>query len=205
MVATARDDVRVSGAADARPLVLVHGFGCDQEMWRHVVPDLATDHRVVTFDLVGFGRSDVRAYDRERYGTLHGHAADVVALCRELELRDVVRVGHSVSAIIAVLAQQQAPELFGALVLIEDGFVSGPAAQQRWRRALRGVPVGWVGVRCDPAVAAERERARGDRSEGMARLQAESVHAGIAYDLEVDTSHRDPAEVADEVLRHWFG
>jgi sigma-B regulation protein RsbQ len=118
VVATARDGVRVTGAATARPMVLVHGFGCDQEMWRLVVPDLATDHRVVTFDLVGFGRSDVRAYDRERYGTLHGHAADVVALCRELELRDVVLVGHSVSAIIAVLAQQLAPELFGALVLI---------------------------------------------------------------------------------------
>ena len=92
----------------------------------------------------------------------------------------------------------------GAQVLIEDGFVSGPAAQERWRRALRRLPVGWVGVRCDPAVAAARERARGDRSEGMARLQAESVHVGIEYDLEVDTSQRAPADVADQVLRHWF-
>ena len=132
MVAIARDDVRVSGAASARPLVLVHGFGCDQEMWRHVVPDLATDHRVVTFDLVGFGSSDVRAYDRERYGTLRGHAADVVGVCRRLGLSDVVLVGHSVSAMTAVLAQQLAPDLITALVLIgpnpryvDDGDYSG--------------------------------------------------------------------------------
>ena len=133
MVASSRDDVRVTGAAGARPMVLVHGFGCDQSMWRHVVPDLATDHRVVTFDLVGFGSTDARAYDRERYGTLHGHAADVVAVCRRLGLSDVVLVGHSVSAIIAVLAQQQAPELFTALVLIgpnpryvdDDGYTGG--------------------------------------------------------------------------------
>jgi chloramphenicol 3-O phosphotransferase len=92
----------------------------------------------------------------------------------------------------------------GAQVLVEDGFVSGPAAQERWRRALQHVPVGWVGVRCDPGVAADRERMRGDRGEGMARLQAESVHVGIDYDLEVDTTAREPAEVADVVLQHWF-
>ena len=92
----------------------------------------------------------------------------------------------------------------GAQVLIEDGFVSGRAAQERWRRALHGLPVGWVGVRCDPEVAAAREQARGDRSGGMARLQAESVHVGIEYDLEVDTSERAPAEVAEQVVQHWF-
>ncbi len=92
----------------------------------------------------------------------------------------------------------------GAQVLVEDGFVSGPAAQERWRRALHGLPVGWVGVRCAPDVAAAREGARGDRGEGMARLQAESVHVGIEYDLEVDTSERAAAEVAEQIRQHWF-
>jgi chloramphenicol 3-O phosphotransferase len=92
----------------------------------------------------------------------------------------------------------------GAQILIEDNFVSGPTAQQRWRRALAGVPVGWVGVRCDPPTAERREQARGDRTSGMARQQAEVVHAGIDYDLEVDTSDHDPAALADQVLDHWF-
>lgn len=93
----------------------------------------------------------------------------------------------------------------GARLLIEDGFVSGPAAQQRWRAALSEVPVGWVGLRCDPAVAAQRERERGDRTTGMAEMQAIAVHLGIEYDLEVDTSHREPESLADEVVDHWFG
>lgn len=93
----------------------------------------------------------------------------------------------------------------GTSLLIEDGFVSGPAAQQRWRLALAGVSVGWVGVRCDPVEAARRERLRGDRATGMAEQQARAVHRGIAYDLEVDSTERSPAELAIEVLDHWFG
>jgi sigma-B regulation protein RsbQ len=118
VIVSTRNDLRVTGLADGRPIVFVHGFGCDQEMWRFLVPDFATDHKVVTFDLVGFGGSDVSAYDPERYGTLRGHADDLVQICRALELSDVVLVGHSVSAMIGVLAQQQAPELFGALVMV---------------------------------------------------------------------------------------
>ncbi|NEK57084.1 alpha/beta hydrolase [Geodermatophilus sabuli] len=99
-------------------MVFAHGFGCDQEMWRFVAPEFAVDHRVVLFDHVGSGQSDLSAYDPEKYGSLDGYAADVVEICRELDLRDVVFVGHSVSAMIGVLAVQQAPELFGALVMV---------------------------------------------------------------------------------------
>ncbi|WP_409332213.1 alpha/beta fold hydrolase [Trujillonella humicola] len=99
-------------------MVLAHGFGCDQAMWRHVVPDFERDHRVVLFDHVGAGGSDLSAYDPQRHGSLRGYAADVVEICRELGLTDVVLVGHSVSAMIGVLALRQAPELFGALVMI---------------------------------------------------------------------------------------
>ncbi len=108
----------VSGIPDARPIVFVHGFGCDQAMWRFVAPDFEVDHRVVLLDLVGAGRSDLTAYDPDKYGSLRGYATDIVEICRELDLTDVVLVGHSVSAMIGVLALQEAPELFGALVMI---------------------------------------------------------------------------------------
>jgi sigma-B regulation protein RsbQ len=113
-----RNCVHVSGVPDGRPVVFVHGFGCDQAMWRFVAPDFEVDHRVVLLDLVGSGNSDLSAYDAERYGSLQGYATDIVEVCRELRLTDVVLVGHSVSAMIGVLARQQAPELFGALVMI---------------------------------------------------------------------------------------
>jgi sigma-B regulation protein RsbQ len=114
----ARNCVRISGVTDGRPIVFVHGFGCDQAMWRFVAPDFEVDHRVVLLDLVGSGNSDLSAYDPDKYGSLWGYAADLVEICRELDLTDVVLVGHSVSAMIGVLAWQQAPELFGALVMV---------------------------------------------------------------------------------------
>jgi sigma-B regulation protein RsbQ len=149
----ARNRVRVSGVPDGQPIVFAHGFGCDQEMWRFVAPDFAVDHRVVVFDHVGAGRSDLSAYDPERYGSLRGYAADVVEILRALELTDVVFVGHSVSSMIGVLAVQQAPELFGALVMIgpspryvDDGdYVGGfdRAAIAGLLEALDGNHLGW--------------------------------------------------------------
>jgi sigma-B regulation protein RsbQ len=128
-----RNRVRVSGVPHGRPMVFAHGFGCDQEMWRFVVPDFEVDHRVVLFEHVGSGRSDLSAYDPRKYGSLAGYAADLVEICRELELTDVVLVGHSVSAMIGVLAEARAPELFGALVMVgpnpryvdDDGYTGG--------------------------------------------------------------------------------
>src|SRR3954462_3563394 len=113
-----RNRVRVAGVPAGRPMLFAHGFGCDQEMWRFVAPDFAVDHKVVLFDHVGSGKSDLSAYDPEKYGSLQGYADDVVEICRALELSDVVFVGHSVSSMIGVLAYQRAPELFGGLVLV---------------------------------------------------------------------------------------
>jgi sigma-B regulation protein RsbQ len=113
-----RNCVTVSGVLSGRPMVFAHGFGCDQAMWRFVAPDFEVDHRVVLFDHVGSGRSDLSAYDPAKYGSLRGYASDIVEICRALELTDVVLVGHSVSAMIGVLALQEAPELFGALVMV---------------------------------------------------------------------------------------
>ena len=113
-----RNRVRVSGVPDGRPMLFAHGFGCDQEMWRFIAPDFEVDHRVVLFDHVGSGRSDLSAYDPVKYGSLRGYADDVVEICRELGLTDVVFVGHSVSAMIGVLVAAQAPEVVGALVMV---------------------------------------------------------------------------------------
>ena len=114
----ARNAVRVSGVPGARPIVFVHGLGCDQSMWRLVVPSFEADHRVVLLDHAGHGASDVSDFSVERYAGLSGWAEDVVEVCRALDLRDAVLVGHSVSAMIGVLAVRRAPDVFGALVMI---------------------------------------------------------------------------------------
>ncbi|PRX91747.1 chloramphenicol 3-O phosphotransferase [Allonocardiopsis opalescens] len=79
----------------------------------------------------------------------------------------------------------------GAGIIVDDVFLGGSSTQRRWRQALDGLDVLWVGVRCDAAVAAGRELARGDRVPGMAALQAPVVHDGVRYDLEVDTTHTE--------------
>jgi sigma-B regulation protein RsbQ len=113
-----RNNVQVSGQSGGRPMVFAHGFGCDQNMWRFVAPEFEADHRVVLFDYVGAGGSDLGAYDPERYGTLDGYADDVVEIARELDLHDAVFVGHSVSSMIGVLAAAREPERIGKLVLV---------------------------------------------------------------------------------------
>ena len=115
---SARNHVRSFGRDDAPAIVLAHGFGCDQTMWRHLVPDLARDHRVVTFDYVGAGRSEKEAYDPARYASMRGYAQDVLDVVDELDLRDVTFVGHSVSSMVGVLASIERPSRFRRLVLI---------------------------------------------------------------------------------------
>ncbi|HEU4721075.1 MAG TPA: alpha/beta hydrolase [Gemmatimonadaceae bacterium] len=112
-----RNNVKVSGSG-TQPMLFAHGFGCDQNMWRFVAPAFADDYRIVLFDYVGAGRSDIAAYDAERYASLDGYADDVLDVCGALDLRDVVFVGHSVSAMVGVLAAKRAPERFAELVLI---------------------------------------------------------------------------------------
>jgi len=108
----------MSGRADGPPMLFAHGFGCDQNMWRLVAPAFQDTHRIVLFDHVGAGRSDLSAYDPVKYASLDGYAADVLEIVEEHDLRDVVFVGHSVSAMIGVLAAVRAPDRFGALVLV---------------------------------------------------------------------------------------
>lgn len=113
-----RHAVHERGVPDGRPMVFAHGFGCDQSLWRFVAPAFEADHRVITFDYVGAGASDRAAYDPKRYASLDGYADDILAICRALDLRDTVLVGHSVSATIAMLAAIAEPGRFDDLVLI---------------------------------------------------------------------------------------
>jgi sigma-B regulation protein RsbQ len=112
-----RNNVRVSGRG-TQPMLFAHGFGCDQNMWRFVAPAFEEDYKVVLFDYVGSGRSDLAAYDGPRYTTLDGYAQDVLDVVHALELRDVVFVGHSVSGMVGVLAANREPERFERLILI---------------------------------------------------------------------------------------
>ena len=118
MTVTERNNVSLRGAVRGQPMVFAHGFGCDQNMWRYVAPAFEDDYRVVLFDHVGAGNSDAAAYDRDKYGSLAGYADDVLEICRELELRDVIFVGHSVSAMIGVLAAAKEPDRFAKLILV---------------------------------------------------------------------------------------
>ncbi|WTD55369.1 alpha/beta hydrolase [Streptosporangium sp. NBC_01639] len=127
-----RNNVVVTGRRGGPIVMLAHGFGCDQNMWRLVVPALAEDFQVVLFDYVGSGRSDLSAWSEERYSSLEGYAQDVLEICRELDLRDVTFVGHSVSAMIGVLATVAEPERFAGLVMV------GPSPRYTDEGAYRG-------------------------------------------------------------------
>ena len=108
----------MTGPEDRPVVMLAHGFGCDQNLWRLIAPQLAENFRVVLFDHVGAGRSDLSAWQPERYATLDGYADDVLRICRELELPPVGFVGHSVSAMIGVLAAIREPDRFSKLILV---------------------------------------------------------------------------------------
>jgi sigma-B regulation protein RsbQ len=128
-----RHHVRVSGRPDGQPMLFAHGFGCDQHMWRFVAPAFEDDFRVVLFDHAGAGAADPSAYDPVRHSSLEGYAEDVLAICEALDLEDVVLVGHSVSAMISVLAAVAEPTRFAKLVLVgpspryidDEGYVGG--------------------------------------------------------------------------------
>jgi len=98
--------------------MFAHGFGCDQSMWEQVARNFEANHRVVLFDYVGHGRSDIRAYSEQQYASLSAFADDVVAIGRALNLRDAIFVGHSVSAMIGALATLKAPGMFSELVMV---------------------------------------------------------------------------------------
>lgn len=112
-----RNNVNVTGRG-TQPMLFAHGFGCDQNMWRYVTPAFEDNYRIVLFDYVGSGGSDLGAYSAERYAALDGYADDVLDIVHALDLRDVIFVGHSVSSMVGVLAANREPDRFAHLVLV---------------------------------------------------------------------------------------
>ncbi|MBZ5199947.1 alpha/beta hydrolase [Planomicrobium chinense] len=112
-----RNNVRCLGHGE-KVLVFAHGFGCDQYIWDNIAPAFETKYRVVLFDYVGSGRSDKKAYSKERYGTLHGYKQDLIELCDALGLKNIVFIGHSVSSMIGALAAIERPDLIKNLIMI---------------------------------------------------------------------------------------
>src|ERR1700712_642455 len=114
-----RNNVQVLGNLQStETMIFAHGYGCDQNMWRLLSPAFEDRYRILVFDLVGSGRSDLTAYDRGKYGSLHGHAQDVLDILAEFASGPAIIVGHPVSAMIGLLADIAAPERFRAHVMI---------------------------------------------------------------------------------------
>ncbi|HTE10199.1 MAG TPA: alpha/beta hydrolase [Chitinophagaceae bacterium] len=112
-----RNNVVVCGNGSV-PMLFAHGFGCDQHMWRLVIPAFEKDYKIILFDHVGAGNSDLKAYDPDKYGSLEGYADDILEIIRELGLQDVIFVGHSVAAMMGIMAARHAPDLFSKLILV---------------------------------------------------------------------------------------
>ncbi|WP_198664832.1 alpha/beta fold hydrolase [Lewinella sp. IMCC34191] len=110
-------NITITGPENGQPMLFAHGFGCDQEMWRHVAPHFEDRYRVILFDYVGSGRSK-RRFRRSKYQNLSGYVDDLVEICTTLDLRDIIFVGHSVSAMIGLLAVQQIADRFTKTILI---------------------------------------------------------------------------------------
>lgn len=112
-----RNRVTIMGQGE-QTLVLAHGLGCNQEMWQYITPFLKESYRLISFDHVGSGQSDITAYRSEKYCTLQGYATDLVEIIEELELKDIIFVGHSISSMIGLLAAIDKPQLFKSLIMI---------------------------------------------------------------------------------------
>ncbi|MCW2769523.1 MAG: alpha/beta hydrolase [Aeromicrobium sp.] len=175
-----RHHVTVGGSGTGSPLLLAHGFGCDQHMWRAMAPYLEDDHRLVMFDHVGAGASDTSAYDPARYASLQGYADDAIEICDALDLRDVVFVGHSVSAMIGALAAGKRPDLFAKLVMvspsaryIDDGaYVGGfsPADVDELLDSMDRNYLGWSRTMAPVIMAnADRPELAGELHESFCR------------------------------------
>lgn len=127
-----RNNVKIFGKG-TKTMMFAHGFGCDQNMWRYITPAFENDHKIVLFDYVGAGKSDIASYNAEKYSSLNGYAEDVLEICEKMELKDVIFVGHSVSSMIGVLAAIAKPAYFSDIIMVgpspcyinKDGYKGG--------------------------------------------------------------------------------
>ncbi len=151
MSVTQRNNVRVTGEGPYT-MVFAHGFGCDQSVWRLLTPSFSQHCRIVTFDLVGCGKSDLSAYDRQKYSLLDGYADDLLEIAEAFSDQPVLLVGHSVSAMIGLLADIRAPEQFAAHMMvspspsyINDGDYVGGFTRQDIESLLETIEANYLG------------------------------------------------------------
>lgn len=112
-----RNNVKVIGTG-SQTIVFAHGFGCDQDMWRYIVPSFIDNYQIVLFDYVGSGDSQIKYYDSKKYSDLQGYAQDVLDIMEALDLRNTIFVGHSVSSMIGMLASIRSPQYFERIVML---------------------------------------------------------------------------------------
>lgn len=161
-----RNNVVVKGKGGPA-MMFAHGFGCDQNMWRYVVPAFEDDYKIITFDHVGAGGSDLSAFVPQKYASLDGYADDIIEIARELALNDIIFVGHSVSALMGIIASLKAPGVFTSLVLvgpspsyINDGDYTGGFTKQQIEELLESLDnnhLGWS-MTMAPVVMGNPER-----------------------------------------------
>lgn len=180
-----RNNVNVRGAGPN--LMFSHGFGCDQNMWRFVAPAFEDSHQTVVFDHVGAGGSDLSAYSFDKYDSLDGYADDVIEIARDLDLRDVIFVGHSVSSMIGIIAANKAPDIFKALVLVgpspyyitEDNYNGGFTRDQidELLESLDSNHMGWS-MTMAPAIMGnpDREELGQELAESFCRTDPDIAH-----------------------------
>jgi sigma-B regulation protein RsbQ len=161
-----RNNISTRGSSEDA-MVFAHGFGCDQNMWRFVAPAFEDRFKTVLFDNVGAGNSDLSAYSFDKYASLHGYADDLIEIVEDLNLSNPVFVGHSVSAMVGLLAQKKSPGLFRSLILVgpspcyinDDGYVGGFTRQQleELLESLEDNHLGWSASMA-PAIMGNAER-----------------------------------------------
>lgn len=117
MEITKRNNVKIIGKG-SQVIMFAHGFGADQNSWKGIIPAFIPDFKIILFDYVGSGNSDIGSYNASRYNNLSGYADDVIDICKALDLEDVIFVGHSVSSMVGVLASLKMPSLFKKIVFI---------------------------------------------------------------------------------------
>ncbi len=170
-----RNAVSVTGSG-SKPMLFLHGYGCDQQMWRYISPHFEESHRVVQYDHVGSGRSDLKAYDKNRYASLHAYADDLIEICDALDIRGADVMAHSVSCMISLMAYKKRPDLFDRVMLlgpspcyIDDGDYVGGFTREGIDELLAFLAInheGWS------AMLAPMVMGHSDRPELAAELEA---------------------------------
>lgn len=205
MTAITRNNAIVKGTG-TQAIMFAHGYGCDQNMWRYVTPAFEEDYKIILFDHVGGGGSDLTSYTYDKYDKLEGYAEDIIELSKELDLNEIIFVGHSVSALIGIIASIQSPELFKSLILVgpspsyinDADYVGGFTREQidELLEALDNNHLGWS-ISMAPVIMGNPERE--ELSEELANSFCR-MNPSIAKQFARTTFLSDKREILSQVI-----